>query len=321
MIREYAQLTQESAYGVAVATPTRGTDQICIRLPGPNQQTMRPNPIVQPVPYGGGFNIIKDSVSDKTELKGTLTTPLFYSQSKFLLGWALDRNNGTLPWITTEPLQQFASVTLDHAIMDDTGTWKRKRYTGVKCDGFKFNMSDEAQYATVSFDIMGGTYQGNTFDSSADPTVTVFPIPVDADFPADFVLWIHTHGGFTLGAGLRAQYSSLGLTAQHQHDVRYYANRFVQVMRSFGSAFEIDADLTLLMTPDDRGAHDTLAPVTAQLVITDGTHTITFNLFTNNRIKGLDDDTQLAKLYGRKLSLENRYDGTAGNWFALTVAP
>ncbi len=183
MIREYVQLTQEDAFGVPVAAPTRGVDQICIRLPGPNQQTMRPNPVTIEVPYGGGFNIIRDSVSDKTELKGTLTTPLFYSQAKFLLGWALERNTGTAPWVTAEPLQQFASVTLDHAIMDDTGAWKRKRYTGVKADGFHFTMSDEAQYATVAVDILGGTYQGNTFDSSADPTGTDGPDPGGCRFP------------------------------------------------------------------------------------------------------------------------------------------
>ncbi len=208
LIREYVQLTQESAYGVPVAAPVRGTSQISIRLPGPNQQTMRPNPIVQPVPYGGGFSVIRDSVSDKTELKGTLTTPLFYSQAKFLLGWGLQRiATGTTPWTTSEPNSQFASCTLDHALMDDLGNWRRTRYVGVKVDQCKISISDESQYATIALDVLGGTYKGNVYDASTDPDDTDAPIPANADFPNDFVLFIETNGGFTLGAALRAEYS------------------------------------------------------------------------------------------------------------------
>jgi hypothetical protein len=187
LIREYVQLTHESAFGVAVASPVRGTNQIVIRLPGANQQTMRPNPVVQPVPYGGGFSVIKDTVSDKTELKGTLTTPLFYSQAQFLLGWGLERiATHTTPWATTEPNSQFASCTLDHSIMDDLGNWRRTRYVGVKVDQFKLTISEDSQFATVAFDVLGGTYKGNVYDASTDPDAALAPIPADDEFPDDF---------------------------------------------------------------------------------------------------------------------------------------
>jgi hypothetical protein len=321
LIREYVQLTQESAFGVPVTTPVRGTSQIVVRLPGPNQQTMRPNPVVQPVPYGGGFSVIRDSVSDKTELKGTLTTPLFYSQAAFLMGWGLQRiATGTTPWTTTEPNSQFASCTLHHCLMDDLGNWRRTRYRGVKADQFKLNISEDSQFATVALDVLGGTYDGNVYDPSTDPDDTEAPIPDDDEFPSDFVLFIESNGGFTLGAGLRAEYTSLALAAAHAHDIRYYANRFVQVMRSFGSQISIDADLTFLTSPDDRAAFQEITPLAGKVIFTNGVKTITLDLMSNNRIKQLDDDTQLGKLYGRKFSLENRYDGTAGNWFTATVA-
>ncbi len=321
-IREYVQLTQESAFNTPVTTPVRGTNQIAIRLPGPNQQTMRANPVVQSVPYGGGFNVIRDSVSDKTELKGTLTTPLFYSQAEFLFGWALKRmSGGTLPWTSTEPAGQFASCSLDHAIMyDDTANFVIKRYTGCKVDGFKITLSEESQYAMLAIDIIGGVYQGNTYDASTDPDVTDAPIPVDDDFPSDFVQFIHSAEGFTLGAGLRSQYTSLNFSAAHQSDVRYYANRFVQCIRSFGSMYSLDSDLTLIASPDDRASFQTLGPLACSVVLDNGVNTLTLDFKGNNRIKSIDENTPLAQIFGRKLSLENRWDSAASDYFGYTVA-
>lgn len=327
MIREFLQITKESAYGTIMTSPTRGTDQIVIRLPGANQFTPRPTPVTIDLPYGGGFNVTSDSVSDKTEIKGSLTTPMTYSQAALLLGWGLERISGTggsmVPWTTTEPASQFASCTVDHAIWrDDTGDYKRTRYTGMKVDTGKIEVSDESQYATLTLDLIGQLYQGNTFDSSADPTATVFPVPGDSEFALDYVLWIHSSGGLMLGSTTqaRAEYTSLAINWNHKHDVRYYATRWVQAQRSFGSDFSIDSDLTLVSTPDDRATFQTLGALAASVAFTNGAHTLTFQYNGNNRIKSLGDDLPLEKIYGRKFSLMNRYDRTAGGWFGFTFA-
>jgi len=318
--REFLQITQESSFGVMAATPTRGTNQIAIRLPGSNQFTMRPNPVVQPMPYGGGFQVIADTVSDKQECRGQLSTPLAYSQAKFLLDWASTRvSSGTIPWTTTEVAGQFASCTIDHAIMyDDTGAVKRTRYTGCKVDKWKFDISDESQYGTLQLDLIGSNFEGNTFDSSTDPTATDFPIPLDTDFPTDFILWVHSGGGLTIGSATRTEYTTLSLSGDNQSDVRYYATRILQVIRSYGTMFSVDSDITLVSTPDDRAAliYITAQPIT--IVFSGGTHSVTLAYHGNNRIKGLTDDTQLGKIFGRKLSLENRYDRTAGAYFGFT---
>jgi hypothetical protein len=319
--REFIQVTEESAFGTVVTTPVRGTSQIVIRLPGSNQFTMRPNPVKQEIPYGGGFQVIGHSVSDKTELRGQITTPLCYTQAKFLLDWASTRIDatGTTPWTTTEPQHQFASCTIDHAIMyDDTAAIVRKRYTGCKVDRWKIDISEESQYATLTLDVIGSTYQGNTFDSSTDPTGTVFPIPADADFPSDFVLWIHSGGGLTIGSTTRTEYTSISLGGDNQSDVRYFANRFVKLIRSFGSMYTLDSDITLISTPDDRVALQQILAQPGEVVFNGGTHMITINLFGNNYIRTLADDTQIGKIYGRRLNLVNRYDYTAGNWFAFS---
>jgi hypothetical protein len=319
--REFIQVTQEAAFGVFPGTVTRGTNQIVIRLPGSNQFTMRPNPVKQEIPFGGGFQVIGHSVSDKTEMRGQIITPLCYTQAKFLIDWASTRIDaaGTTPWTTSEPQHQLASCTIDHAIMyDDTAGIVRKRYTGCKIDKWTLAISEESQYATLTLDVIGSLYQGNTFDSSTDPSGTVFPVPGDLEFPSDFVLWIHSGGGLTIGSATRTEYTTISMAGDNQSDVRYYANRFVNVIRSFGTMYTLDADITLISTPDDRASLNQLLAQAGEIVFNGGPHTITLNLYGNNYIRTLTDDTQLGKIFGRKLNLVNRYDYSAGNWYSFT---
>src|SRR4051812_44429476 len=100
--REFLQITKESSYGVKKTTPVRGTDQIAIRLEDGNSFTPRANPVTVPVMYGGGYNVEVDTISDKTEVKGSLKTTLCYSQASLLLGWALSKVGvgQTTPWTT-----------------------------------------------------------------------------------------------------------------------------------------------------------------------------------------------------------------------------
>jgi hypothetical protein len=236
--REFLQITRESAYGVKKTTPTRGTDQIAIRLEDGNSFTPRANPVTVPVMYGGGYNVESDTISDKTEVKGSLKTTLCYSQANFLLGMALTKINvgQTLPFVTTEPVNQLVSVWIDHAVwQDDTGAYKRTAYPGMKVDAGSLSTSADAQKVSVSFDLIGSSYQGNTFDASIDPTATEFPQPTDTEYPTDYVLFIHSFGNFKIDTVAWAQFKSLNTSWQCNHVAEFFASRFVQPQRSWGS--------------------------------------------------------------------------------------
>src|SRR4051794_33279942 len=100
--REFVQITKESAFGVKKTSPVRGTDQIVIRLEEGNSFTPRATPVTASVMYGGGYNVESDTISDKTEVKGSLKTTLCYAQAEMLLGMALTKINPgqTEPWTT-----------------------------------------------------------------------------------------------------------------------------------------------------------------------------------------------------------------------------
>jgi hypothetical protein len=321
--REFLQITQESSYLTPIAVPVRGTSQIAIRLEDGNSFSMRPTPITQSVMYGGGYNVEADTISDKTQLKGTLKTTLCYSQANLLLGAALTKINSaqTSPWTTTEPANQLASVTIDHAIWaDDTGAYKRTRYLGCKVDAGSLSSSEDGQKFVLSLDLNGSTYQGNTYDSSTDPTSTVFPQPSDNEYPTDYVLFIHANGGFSIDSAAFAEFLSLNCSWQYGHVLNFFANRFVQKQRSWGRKVKLDADVILRASPDFRAAFQTLAAKTLSLALTNGTHTITLDWKTKARIEGLDDDLPLGTNYQRKLSLGSRYDTTNNVDFTFTYA-
>jgi hypothetical protein len=319
--REFLQITKESSFGVKKTSPVRGTDQIAIRLEDGNSYTPRANPVTVPVMYGGGYNVEVDTVSDKTEVKGTLKTGLCYSQANFLLSAALTKINAgqTLPWITTEPVNQFASVWIDHAIWrDDLGTYKRTAYPGQKFDAGSLTVSEDGQRMMASFDLVGSKYQSNTFDSSIDPTSTEFPQPLDTEYPTDYVLFIHSNAALLIDTVAFLKYKSLGFSWQCNHAVDFFANRFVQQQRSWGRKLKLDADVHLVASPDFRAAFQTLAAKAVTLAFTNTTNTLTLNLQGKARIEGLDDDLPLGTNYMRKLSFGSRYDTTAGADFSFT---
>jgi len=321
-VREFLQVTKESAYGTPKTTPTAGTDVIPIRLGGANQFTMRPNPVVVPVMYGGGLNVEAETISDKTELRGSLQTELTYSQAALLLGAALiPINSGqTAPWVTTEPPGQMASLTIDHAIVyEDTGAVKRTRYTGVKVDAGSIQASEESQKIMLQLDLIGSKYDGNTFDVSSDPNSTVFPLPEDDDYPTDFVTFIHSADGLLIDTVGFVPYTSLNFSWQRNHDSRFYASRWIQLLRTYGRKFTLESGVTLVASPDLRAAFQTLAAKEVTLAFTDGTTTLNFDFKAHARIEGLEDDLQLGQIYQRTLTIGSRNDAAAGSDFEFSI--
>lgn len=323
--REYLQITEESAYGTIVASPVRGTSQIPIRLSGSNMFTMRSKPVKVNIPYGGGVAVDVATISDKQEIKGTLQTELCYTQASFLLNWALTRINagGTAPWTTSESPGQFASCTVDHGIIyDDTGTFKLTRYTGVKVDAGKIEGSADSQKVMLSLDLIAGDFAGNTYDSTSDPTNVAFPLPLDTEFPTDFALFLHSNGGLFLNSGsARAECTGFGVNWTNNHKAKYFNNRFVQRLRSFGSQYKFDLDNVLLSTTDDRPAFYQVAALSeAKVVLTNTTHTLTFDWKTNAFIDDLGDTLTIDDLYSRKSTVASRWDASTNTNFAFTFA-
>lgn len=316
MARAFLQITKESAYKVPMASPVRGTDQIVIRLSGANSYTPRPKHRKYKIMRGGGVAVVALSGADSTELTGKLTTELYAGQAAFLLGLCAQKINTaqTSPWVTTEPAGDLASVTIDFAIQHSDGTYKRRRNLGMKVGkwNLKCAREDANAVAMLDIDFVGSTPQGNTFDSSSDPDVTAFPTPLDSEYPTDPFLFSHTSGQLLIGGAARVFYGSVELDVTNVLDARYFASRFVQLIRCYGRDSRLKFKHMVMASPDDRATYEALTAQAASVEFNNGTHTAKIDFNGSNPFEGVDDDLPLDKLYEQGLELQNQWDSAAG---------
>jgi len=261
-------------------------------------------------------------VSDKIECKGKLVTKLYAGPlSQFLLQWAAQQiNTGqTSPWTTTEPAGDLASVAIYHAIARSDGSIKRRVYLGCKVDGWDVEVSEDGTIATLSMDLSASTPQGNQFDSSTDPTGTTFPAPTDNpnQMPINPYVFVHASGGLTIGSA-RTQFQSIKLSVKNQIARRFWANRFVNLMRFVGRSTTLQAVNFYAPSPDDRTAYEGLTAETTTYALNNGTHSVTFTLNTASVISQFEDQLPLNDLYTQTMTVANQWDPTTGNDLALS---
>lgn len=313
MSREFLRLTVESAYKTAKVTPTAGTDQIIIRLDGSNGFTMREAPLQTSVMYGGGFAVEAAEVSTRQEVKGALQVKLCYSQAALLMGLLMRRINSgqTTPWVTTEPVGDLASVTVDHAIFqDDTGTYLRKTYEGIKASGGSAECSEDNPIVQLNLDLMGSTVVGNSFDASSDPDATAFPVPAETDYVSDFVLFTHLDGAVAVN-GAQVDINSFKFNIQNKMDGKYFTKRYLKKLRFYGRATKLDLGVPLYASPNERLALEARTAFTTTAAFTNAVNTLTLNLHSKNKFEKVDDSLDLDKMYSRTLSVKNIYDSAA----------
>lgn len=330
--REFLMVVEESAYKTPAASPVVWTTSTSyglanagayyVRLDGGNAFTMRPKPVRVSVPYGGGVAVPGYSVSDKQEVKGRLQMKLSVSQAPFWLSWALQRiNTGqTAPWTTTEPAGDLASCSVYHAIQRSDGTFKRRVYLGTKVDALGLAISEDSTVATLSLDLSASTPQGNQFDSSADPSGTVFPAPADNYFPADPFVWIHTGGLVTIAGSARAAITSLDIQVKNMLARSFYNNRYIQLLRWMGRTSTIATKLLYQASPDDRTAYEGLTAAGVSVGMNNGAHGFVLNFNAQNVMDPFEDDLPLDNLYWQSNTENNQWDPTAGSDFTLSIS-
>ena len=323
---EAAMLVVESAYTVTKASPVAGTDSIYLRLTQPNSFSVQADPKYTDISFGGGEDILVESLSDTMDVKGTLKTVLYPTQANLLLNWALTRiNTGqTAPWTTTEPPGDLASASVYHAYQRSDGTLRRTRYAGGKVAKLTLTGSRNAPVWNAQLDLIFSKQIGNTYDASSDPDATEFPLPQDTDLPMGPYMFSETSGGLLIGSGagtVRTQYETLTLTVTNMIDARPFESRFVQVAAFRGRRATLDSVLRLKSTPDDRTAFESSAAQRAQLTITKASpaHSVVINLQSSNKLLRLQRDLQLNKLFTYNMQVGNVRDATAGTDIGLTV--
>jgi hypothetical protein len=320
---EFLQLVKESAYGTIMPTPVAGTDSFFIRLTEGNSFSVNAEPQFTDIPYGGGFAVTAESLSDTVTVVGQLKTKLYPSQDQFLLNWALARINAgqTTPWTTTEIPGDLASVSAYHAYTRSDGTLKRTRYAGGKVGQLTLEGSRGNPVWALTLDCVFQKPVGNAYDASTDPDVTEFPAPADTDYPTGPYQFAHTSGGWAVGGGAytsRTQFDSVRVSVQNALDPRPFESRYLQSCQNKGRQITLDAAMRLKATPDDRAAFEALTDQNVKLTLNTGAATCVLDFLTRNKIRKWTRDLPLDKVFMANIQLKNVWSASAGNDLALT---
>jgi len=328
--REFLMLIEESAFLTPNATPvvwpTASANCFYLRLDGANAFSMRPRPAQVPIMYGGGVNVEAQRIADKWDCTGTLRQMLWPGQvSAFLLAWAGNRiTGGTSPWTTTEINGDLASVACYHGIIDAAGNTKRRVYLGTKVKSWSLTIGENSPIAMLTLNLVASTPQGNTVDSSSDPTAGTFPVPTDAQLPLGPYIFFHAG---TSGAGLyigaqRTKFQSLTISCDTDMIHRFWTSHFVQLQRMTGRHATLTAEqLYTVGATDDRYEYENLVaqtPVTFKL--NNGANTCQIDMKSTSVFTEVEDMLPQNDLYLQRTTITNLWDATAGTDFVWTFS-
>jgi hypothetical protein len=319
-------LVKETNFGTTKTSPTAGTDSIYIRLAGANRSTLRSTKRQLPIAFGGGYAVRGYTVADRWEAAGNLEVELTYTQAALLMGWSITRINAgrTTPWTTSSStIGNLASMTVYHAIMRSDGTVKRVKYLGAVVRSWKLMASAQTGLTMLTLGLVAQKHAGNADDSSSDPDATEFPLPADTAFPTDPVLFTHFSGsgGLTIGSSELTCFEGFSLSGDNVIDARYCAgSKFLSFADFRGRKVTGQANVLFTATPNWRSDFDTQTLKTVEAVWTDGTTTLTIDMYDANIITGVDDDLTPGQVYNQNLSFESQRDTSDGGEIAVTVA-
>jgi Phage tail tube protein len=329
--REFLMAVEESSYGTAVASPTIWTTSTTYglanaqayyaRLPGDDQFTMRMEPTGQVyVPYGGGVATDAFVACDKQVCQGQLTIHLSIGQAPFwlsLCGVKLT-SAGTVPWTYgSGTVNDLASVSIYHGIIEFDGTVKRALYPGCKVEAWQLSCSESSTIATLTMHLRGQKVTGNSFDSSSDPSAGTFPVPSDNNLPVDPYEWIHTSGEVTIGGTARTAITELNISCNNTLAYSYYNSRYIQYLLMTGRKMAIASKLQYVSAVNDRQNYYTLATEALSVGFSNGTHSLTVGCNSTNVYDPLKDNLPLASTYWQSMTSKNMWDVVAGSDFTL----
>lgn len=320
--REFLMIVQETAYGTPVAVASRviGTNAFYLRLSDANSFTMQSAPVVGQIMYGGGLATPACSFSDQVTCTGQLSGILYAGPyAKMIADWGLTQINSgrTTPWTTTDaagvmPPTDLASVSIYHAIQRSDGTLDRRLYTGVKVLSGSVSTSSQDRLAKFSLQIQGIRDDMNAAGVIAHPDATEFPEPTETDMPCGPYLFSHTSGKLKIGTA-RTMYDSISIAWTSAMAPKWFESKYVQLNKFCGRNTKLSANLYMKATPDDLAALQALTKQDVELTFDNGTHTLKFDLNTNNLFATLGRDLPLNSTYAWNATVQNYYDSSTSS--------
>ena len=168
-----------------------------------------------------------------------------------------------------------------------------------------------------TFTLVGSTPQGNSFDGSVDPTSTVFPEPALTAYPSDVVLFQHLKGYVSIGGTSRSNFENWEFSAHGTLNAYFDESRFANSIRLGGRRITASTRMRNKSNVDDRTTYESATVQAASLEWTNGVHSITLGMNTQNYIRPYKEDLPLDHEVYNNMGISSLLDQTAGNDLAL----
>ena len=184
---------------------------------------------------------------------------------------------------------------------------------------YKITCNADTGVAMLSLTLMSAKFQGNTYDSSSDPTSTVFPSPADTTFPTDAVLILQST--VSVASTTLTYVSGFEFNCTNAMAFNYFAGSpwiGYDILRGRSSTMALD--LLYTASPDWRTQFEALTTEAVQVVMTNTTHTLTLNMETYNLLDTLQDNLTPGQTYKQAVTFESQWDATNSADYVWTLA-
>lgn len=316
-MQRFLRITEEAQFGVF----NNSGNSIYIRLSGDNGFQPMTDPEFWTVMDGSGLSVPALFGSETSSNTSTLTTELTYTQAAILLGWALQRINTaqTTPWVTTELPNDLASCTLDFAWSQfDTTVMKTKRYLGCKVGSLTLSGAKDSPKMMATMALVASTPQGNSFDSSSDPTLIA---PALSVYPTDVVVFQNLAHNVQIATVGRSNFENFSLSVQNVLVPYWDESRYPNAIRLGGRAVSFSSRFRLKSTVSDRNTYEqhTQQSAVYQFINAAATHNVTFNFNGNGYISSYKEDLPLNREVYYDYTYSSYLDATAGSDLSISV--
>lgn len=315
MARRWVNFLTESAFKTATSNTqnntTLGVSWLPIELISDDAVNFNWMPDREDIRTALARNRVERQVGTTYSLTGSGKTLLYPAQDNLLIGWGFTRNDmggaGTtddVPWTTTEPARDLASVIFASYAEDDALTAEKYRYDGCKCGRMALAASADNQAFELSFDFTGS--QRIASDASdVEPVKTYYPSTAPYHL-SDAALVVN---GTTI-----SNFSGVTIQVENELQPRKDNRTYAQPIRGWGRLVTLQVQQLYKATPDLQALFQARTALsTCTLVLTHPTGpTLTFDLKASSRI------TDYKRVYPIGRSHEEQYTITA--WYDRTAA-
>lgn len=336
--RQFVMFCTESAFGTATTSPVLGTDKFYMRLDKDNSFVGTMARAQYPILHGGGLNTEADTAAGPCQAEGTFDFLLFPGvYSALLMKWATTQVNsgGTTPWTVTvsgtQPVGDLGSMSIYRAyVREDGSTYRRELYKGAKCTSWRITANQgpgDSRVFRISGTWVAKSREGNSVDSSSDPTSTPFPAPADTELPTGPYTFGHLATGSAVvtlgtsgGSNRASTCASLTIAGTNKFAPDFFSSNFLTSNMFTGRSVTADIVLRDTASPDDRATWEAQSPITCTLKIDNGTNSLNFAFGTNNLLRPWEIQILHQERFKQRLVIANRILASSGVDITVTAA-